>query len=39
LPFCRGGEKKKKAFYNWPTTGIPVIRIAINIRENDLIEK
>ena len=31
FPFCGGGKKKKddkktKAFYDWATTGIPVIK-------------
>ena len=31
FPFCGGGKKKDdrktKAFYDWATTGIPVMRI------------
>ena len=33
FPFCGGGkrkdDKKTKAFYDWATTGIPVIKIQI----------
>ena len=38
FPFCGGGKKKKadkttKAFYDWATTGIPVI-ITLELSEN-----
>ena len=32
FPFCGGGKKKttkKKAFYDWATTGIPVTKMVL----------
>ena len=38
FPFCGGGkkkdDKKTKAFYDWATTGFPVIKFALKIESN-----
>ena len=40
FPFCGGGKKKKKttkktkAFYDWATTGIPVINLSVRFQDS-----